>query len=294
MRPQTVGLIAHTGKAGAAELIRAMEREFARRSISVLLESATAHLAGARDGAKKSCDYSVADLGRESDLLVVLGGDGTILNVVGQLDDVIKPIFGINIGSLGFLTCAASSAYEEAVGCIAAGEMDFSERTLLEVSVLRGATKKVAWTGLNDAVFSRGETSRLIRLHTRVNGEPLTEFNADGLIIATPTGSTAYSLSAGGPILAPESGALVITPICPHVLTNRSIIVGADAVIEVEPADRDYPVFLSVDGREALQVEIGCVVTVRKSARVLKLAALPGVSFFSVVRQKLKWRGSNV
>jgi NAD+ kinase len=143
-------------------------------------------------------------------------------------------------------------------------------------------------------VLSRGEVSRLIRLKTRVNGEPLTEFNADGLIVATPTGSTAYSLSAGGPILSPESGALVITPICPHVLTNRSIIVGEDAFIEIEASEREYPVYLTVDGRDPLHIEAGAVVEVRKSDRVLPLASLPEVSFFSVVRQKLKWSGSNV
>ena len=288
MRPKTIGLIAHTGKTGSAELIRAVEKEFARLSINVLVESATARHAGLKS------EHPIDDLVDRADLLVVLGGDGTILNVVGRLGDAIKPIFGINIGSLGFLTCAASSAYAEAVECIAAGEIEFSERTLLEVSVRGASQSRTEMTGLNDAVFSRGEVSRLIRLQTRVNGETLTEFNADGLIIATPTGSTAYSLSAGGPILAPESGALVITPICPHVLTNRSIIVGADAVIEVEPTERDYPVYLSVDGREALRLESGVVVTVRQSPRILSLAALPGVSFFSVVRQKLKWRGSNV
>ncbi|MDQ6765617.1 MAG: NAD(+)/NADH kinase [Verrucomicrobiota bacterium] len=288
MRPQHIGLITHTGKAGAADLVRAVAREFARRELPVMLESETARLVG------ESSAHSIADLGRNADLLVVLGGDGTILNVVGQLGEAIRPIFGINIGSLGFLTCAASTAWEEAVACIAAGEITFSERTLLQVGVRDSSGEHEPMVALNDAVFSRGEVSRLVRLQTRVNGEPLTEFNADGLIIATPTGSTAYSLSAGGPILAPESGALVITPICPHVLTNRSIIVGADAVIEVEPTERDYPVYLSVDGREAHRLENGAIVTVRKSSRVLPLAALPGVSFFSVVRQKLKWRGSNV
>ena len=149
-------------------------------------------------------------------------------------------------------------------------------------------------TGLNDVVLSRGEVSRLIRLQTRVNGEVLTEFNADGLIVATPTGSTAYSLSAGGPILAPESGAFVITPICPHVLTNRSIIVDEDAIIEIEVTEREYPVFLTVDGREPLKIETGTRVEIKKSGRVLPLASLPGVSFFGVVRQKLKWSGSNI
>ncbi len=289
MRPQSIGLIAHTGKPGAAELVRAVMEEFAQVGLPVLLEKETARLAGL------ASEYSTSDLGRKTDLLVVLGGDGTILNAVGQLGDEIKPIFGINIGSLGFLTCAASSAYREAVASIAAGRIEFSQRALLDVQLDPvGPAKDRVLRCLNDAVFSRGEISRLIRLVVRVDGEALTEFNADGLILATPTGSTAYSLSAGGPILAPNSGAFVITPICPHTLSNRSIIVPDSAVIEVEAAERDYPVFLTVDGREPVHVERGSVVTVRKAAQSLPLAALPGVSFFSVVRQKLKWRGSNV
>jgi NAD+ kinase len=288
MRPAKIGLIAHTGKPGVAELIHVLSDEFKRFQLPVLLEAKTAALAGL------ASDYTIKDLGRLADLLVVLGGDGTILSVVGELGDLIKPVFGINVGSLGFLTCANSSTCAEAVECIAGGKMVFSERTLLEVTAQGAGKPSSTMTGLNDAVLSRGEVSRLVRLKTQVNGEPLTEFNADGLIVATPTGSTAYSLSAGGPILAPESGAFVITPICPHVLTNRSIIVDESAVIEIEVTEREYPVFLTVDGREPLQVEAGSIVAIRKSRRGLPLASLPGVSFFGVVRQKLKWSGSNI
>jgi NAD+ kinase len=222
---------------------------------------------------------------------VVLGGDGTILHVAGHLGEAIKPIFGINVGSLGFLTCLSSADYKKAVESIANGRITFSERTLLDVRVSGSEDSMI---GLNDAVLTRGEVSRLIRLRTSVNGEALTEFNADGLIVATPTGSTAYSLSAGGPILAPESGVFVITPICPHVLTNRSIIVGQDALIEIEVTERDYPVFLTVDGRDPVRMEMGSTVAIRKAARTLPLAVMPDVSFFSVVRQKLKWSGSNL
>jgi NAD+ kinase len=288
MRPNKIGLIAHTGKPGVAELTRTLSQEFERAGLAVLLEEKTAALAGMTPG------RAIADLGKEADLLVVLGGDGTILHAVGQLGDNIKPVFGINIGALGFLTCANFAAHVEAVECIAEGKMVFSERTLLKVQVKIPGGETTALTGLNDVVFSRGEISRLVQLKASVNGEPLTEFNADGLIVATPTGSTAYSLSAGGPILAPDSGAFVITPICPHVLTNRSIIVGEDARIAIEVTEREYPVFLTVDGREPLRIETGAVVEISKSNRVLPLASLPGVSFFGVVRQKLKWSGSNI
>jgi NAD+ kinase len=288
MPPKTIGLIAHTGKPGVAELIRAVLEEFARFSMSILVEKETAALAG------RKSDGSVQQLAAKADLLVVLGGDGTILNVAGELGEGIKPIFGINVGSLGFLTCSSSSAYREAVEGIAQGKITFSDRTLLEVAIKNSHQGRAAMIGLNDAVFSRGELSRLIRLRACVNGEPLTEFNADGLIVATPTGSTAYSLSAGGPILQPQSGVLVITPICPHVLTNRSIIVAESSVIEVEASEPDYSVYLSVDGRDSLPLEVGAVVTIRKAEKTLPLAVMPDVSFFSVVRQKLKWSGSNV
>jgi NAD+ kinase len=283
MPPKTIGLIAHTGKRGVAELIGAVVEEFSRFSMSILLETETAKIAG------KKSDCSIPQLAAKSDLLVVLGGDGTILYVAGQLGDAMKPIFGINVGSLGFLTCVSSADYGKAVESIAKGRIAFSERTLLDVSA--GGKTSI---GLNDVVLSRGEVSRLVRLRTSVNGESLTEFNADGLIVATPTGSTAYSLSAGGPIMTPDSGVFVITPICPHVLTNRSIIVGQDSLIEVEVTERDYPVFLTVDGGDPVRMEAGSVVTIRKARRTLPLAVMPDVSFFNVVRQKLKWSGSSL
>jgi NAD+ kinase len=286
MSPKTIGLIAHTGKPGAAELVSQLRSEFERAGVKVGVETETAALAGLQDG------RTVAQLGAEADLLVVLGGDGTILNVVSALEDTIKPIFGINIGSLGFLTCLNSSAYLEAVSSIVSGEFALSERVLLSVEITKGIERDHKTVALNDAVISRGEISRLIRLRTRVNGAPLTEFNADGLVVATPTGSTAYSLSAGGPILEPQSGVFVITPICPHVLTNRSVIVGDQSVIEVEPSEPDYPVFLTLDGRSPVPLEFGSIVTMRRSEKVLPLAVLPELSFFGVVRQKLKWSGS--
>ena len=288
MSPKTIGLIAHAGKPGATELVSQLLSEFERAGVKVCLETETAVLAGLKES------RTIAQLGKEADLLVVLGGDGTILNVVSRLDDTIKPIFGINIGSLGFLTCLNSSAYLEAVGSIVSGKFTLSERVLFSVEITRGVECIHRAVALNDAVISRGEISRLIRLRARVNGAPLTEFNADGLVVATPTGSTAYSLSAGGPILEPQSGVFVITPICPHVLTNRSVIVGDRSVIEVEASEPDSPVFLTLDGRSPVPLEFGSIVTIRRSEKVLPLAVLPELSFFGVVRQKLKWSGSTI
>jgi NAD+ kinase len=288
MRAKTIGLIAHTGKAGVAKLAREVTREFKERSLQVIVESATANIAKLKTGG------SVAQIAQCADLIVVLGGDGTILNVVAMAGKNLKPIFGINVGSLGFLTCVNSSAYREAVDAIASGRISYSERALLAVELRKSKRVLSVVNALNDAVVSRGDLSRLIKLDAKVNGEMLTEFNADGLVIATPTGSTAYSLSAGGPILSPDSGVFVITPICPHVLTNRSVIVSDSSLIEVSPASSEYPTFLSVDGREPVRVPANAHVAVRRAKIMLQLGFLPDVSFFRVLRHKLKWTGSNV
>lgn len=288
MSPKTVGLIAHTGKPGAGELVRQLREEFERAGVRIVVEKGTAALTD------EHSDLTITAVGAAADLLVVLGGDGTILNALSNLQHEIKPIFGINIGSLGFLTCLNSLTFRQAVESIVNGNYSLSDRALLAVQVRKDGRVLHESIALNDAVISRGKISRLVRLRTRVNGEPLTEFNADGLIVATPTGSTAYSLSAGGPILAPQSGVFVITPICPHVLTNRSVIVEDRSVIEIEAARAETPVYLTLDGRDPIPLQFEETVIIRRSEKVLPLAVLPESSFFNVVRQKLKWSGSNV
>src|SRR6202045_2282458 len=165
MSPKKVGLIAHTRKAGVAKLLALVTEELRGLGISPYLEQSAAALIGEKS------DATTAQLAAETDLLVVLGGDGTILNVAGQLGDHVKPIFGINVGSLGFLTCSSSAAYREAVECVARGKITFSERALLELTIPGQPKGSAPIIGLNDAVFSRGELSRLIRLRTRVDGE---------------------------------------------------------------------------------------------------------------------------
>jgi NAD+ kinase len=288
MRTKTIGLIAHIEKAGVAKLARDVIGEFKERSLEVIVENETAKIA------KQKAGGSIVQIAQRSDLIVVLGGDGTILNVVAMAGKNLKPIFGINVGSLGFLTCVNSSAYREAVDAIVSGRISYSKRALLSVELRTNKRVLSRVHALNDTVISRGDLSRLIRLNAKVNGETLTEFNADGLIIATPTGSTAYSLSAGGPILSPESGVFVITPICPHVLTNRSVIVSDSSVIEISPGSTEYPTFLSVDGREPVRLPPKAQIVIRRAKEMLQLGFLPDVSFFSVLRHKLKWTGSNV
>jgi NAD+ kinase len=254
----------------------------------VELETHTADLVGGPPGG------TVAELAARSDLLVVLGGDGTMLKVVMELPDAIPPIFGINLGTLGFLTCLGSADYLFAVETIVTGSYRLSQRTLLAVEVIRDGESIAKHRALNDAVISRGSLSRLIRLDVSIDDAPLTSYNADGLIVATPTGSTAYSLSAGGPVLAPHSGVFVITPICPHVLTNRSVIVGDKVTIEIAPTRDQDSVFLTLDGGNVVQVEAGDLIRLSKSPYELPLAMAPGMSFFEVLRQKLKWSGTAI
>lgn len=283
-----LGIIANTSKSAARELVSGLHEELRCLPVDVFFERQTGALIGL------TSTLTSQELAQKVDVLLVLGGDGTILEVVHGLSGDLPAIFGINLGTLGFLTCASASAYREAAENIASGKYVLSERTFLEVCVHRYDEEIHSACALNDAVISRGELSRLIRLDVSIDGSSLTQYNADGLIVATPTGSTAYSLSAGGPVIAPDSGVFVITPICPHVLTNRSVIVADASRIEIRPSQGQDAVFLTLDGRSSVRVEPHDVMTISKSTRRLSLAMSSGISFFEVLRQKLKWSGAAV
>ena len=288
MSPRRIGLIANDGKSGAGDLVREIIAACESLSLPVVIEAATAETIGAPSRA------TYRDLVRECDLLLVLGGDGTILRVLHELCDEFRPIFGINLGTLGFLTCVGASAWPQAIEAIAKGTYCVSERTLLDVEVLRDGQRLGRYIALNDAVISRGELSRLIKLNVTVDTDRLSEYNADGLIVATPTGSTAYSLSAGGPVLAPDSGVFIVTPICPHVLTMRPVLVSDTSCIEITPSPDQPEIFLSLDGEIAAPILAGDVIRITKGPQRLPLAMLPGMSFFEVLRHKLKWSGTAI
>jgi NAD+ kinase len=283
---KTIGLIANASKAGVSELVQTVRAEIARSGLDAHLERRTAHLLGEGSG------WPVRELARKCDLLVLMGGDGTLLQLVHEAGFPLPPVLGVNVGTLGFLTGVGPAEFSRVWEEILRKEVVVSERTLLTVEVLRDGEVQHVEYAVNEAVLSRGERSRLIRLRVEIDGVPLTEYNADGLIVATPTGSTAYSLSAGGPLLAPDSGVFVITPICPHVLTNRSVIVSDRASIIVQSSSRRHAVNLTADGRDSLILEPGAVVRMRRASEVLRLVYSPKVSFFELLRQKLKWSGT--
>ncbi len=289
MSAKMIGLVAHPRKKGAAALAIALREEFARHGASIKLDDATATLLG-----ETGSGHAVSALGEQCELILVLGGDGTVLSTVRALGEFLRPIFGINLGTLGFLTCLGPADYRQAVQSIVSGTYLLSQRALLDVEVFRAGECIERHLGLNDAVISRGALSRLIRLETRVNGALLTEYNADGLIVATPTGSTAYSLSAGGPLLTPDSNVFAITPICPHTLTNRSVIISDDARVEVRLCDQQDEIYLTVDGQQAIAMKAQDWVRIRRAEKTLPLAMMPDLPFFELARRKLKWSGNTL
>ncbi len=290
MSARHLGLIANDSKPGARDIVAALVSEFAAHPVTLHLDRRAAKLIGA----VKSESESESELAAHCDLLIVLGGDGTILDALHALGDTLRPLFGINLGTLGFLTTVSATELASAVQAIVARDYVLSERTLLKVEIVRDGAAILSRTALNDAVASRGEISRLVRLNVRLGDTVLTQYNADGLIVATPTGSTAYSLSAGGPVLDPGSGVFIVNPICPHVLTNRAVIVADSTPITITPADESPDMLLTLDGRVVQRIERGDTIRITRAAQRLPLAMLPGVSFFDVLRQKLKWSGAAV
>lgn len=252
-------------------------------------EKETARMAGLK------CDVfdDVAGLARNVDVLLVFGGDGTMLHVVRQLNGATTPIVGINVGRLGFLTAVCSRDLEDALGRIWAGDYVVETRPLIEASgQCKGKRLDVA--ALNDIVISHGAVSRLIELDVSVNEKPLTCYRGDGLIVSSPTGSTAYSLSAGGPIISPGAEVFVITPICAHALSNRPVIVSLDSAVRVELLSKGMETIVAADGQIETQLSAGDSITIRRSRRKVRLLHPGESSFFETIRQKLHWRGSSV
>ena len=283
-----IGLIANDSKPQARDVVQSLVREFSGCGVQLHLDHRAGRLIGAENG------LTEPELADTCEMLIVLGGDGTILQVLHALGNKLCPLLGINLGTLGFLTTVSAAEHLSAVKAIIARKYTLSERALLKVDVHREGRVSSSRIALNDAVVSRGKLSRLIRLAVRIGPDSLTEYNADGLIVATPTGSTAYSLSAGGPILTPDSDVFVLNPICPHVLTNRAVIVSDHSTIEITPADLESSIYLTLDGQTAQHIQPGESIRISKAPHRLPLASLEGVSYFEVLRQKLKWSGTAV
>jgi NAD+ kinase len=288
-KPKTIGVAANLGKPESRDRLLEVIELLNAANVKVLLEQEAATMAG-----RSGTSPALREIGPQSDLVIVLGGDGTLLRVARELEGAETPMLGVNLGGLGFLTSVRSDELKTAIAGVLAGRYEISRRFTIETALLRAGKRLETHQALNDAVLARGAFSRIVRLRVSIDDELLTEYVCDGMIFATPTGSTAYSLSAGGPILLPGARAVIVTPICPHALSNRSVIAGADSVVKCLIVDGAGQLMMTVDGQVQVRMQVGDELEVRKSARTVQLVTPVGQTYFDVLRQKLKWSGANV
>jgi NAD+ kinase len=281
-----IGILANPHKPDALPTLRLLREALIGKGLETVLDKQTADFAGETGG------VDAAEFARVADLAAVIGGDGTMLHAISKLGDFPKPVAGINVGRLGFLTSCTDGELGDFARSVAEGSFTTSRRSLLEATLHRKGGATQTFHALNEITLARGETGRLVSLSARVDGEHLNSYRADGLIVATPTGSTAYSLSAGGPLIAPGSGVILVTPICPHSLSQRSLVLPDDREIELRSEVDDCgPMLFTVDGRDTVRIGTEDHIVVRKSRRVFHLVRLPGHSFYQALRQKLGWQG---
>ncbi len=281
-----VGILVNPHKPGSLPTLEALKTVLESRGCSIVLDEETARHAG------KSGGIPASEFANHVDIAAVLGGDGTMLHALARLGKFEKPVAGINIGTLGFLTSCKDDELDVFAAAVADGRFSTSTRTLLKAIIHRPGQPEESFIALNEITLARGDTGRLVALRARVNGELLNDYRADGLIVATPTGSTAYSLSAGGPLIAPDAGVFVITPICPHSLSQRSLVLSDDSIVELSSKEpQSGPMIFTVDGRDSIHIGHGDRIEVQKASFSFHLLLLEGRSFYDALRKKLHWQG---
>jgi NAD+ kinase len=278
---RTVGLVAKYHEPKAAQMVRWLIPWLKKRGKKVCVENGLVRT-GARSCSKK-------EMATSADLIISLGGDGTLLNIAPLVIRPEVPILGVNLGGLGFITEVAVGELESVLRKTLSGDFEVEKRMTLEVGVMSKKGRVRKFRILNDAVITKGARSRIIDLETHVGDDYLCTYRADGLIISTPTGSTAYSLAAAGPILEPTLGAIVLSPICPHTLTNRPIVVRSDAAIRVTLRSFGDTVFFSPDGQQGVRLHNGDKVEARDYGMPVSLIKVPSRSYYDILREKLKW-----
>ena len=284
-----VGIVAKAGLHEAAGALAEIAGWLEARNVKPVFERETAALAGLPPGRRT---FDKDDLAREVDLILSLGGDGTLLGMADRIAaaHVDIPIIGVNFGGLGFLTEVTLPEMYDALESALAGTAPVLERLMLHSTVVRAGQPLVERVVLNDVVITKGALSRIIDLSVTVGSEFVARFKADGLIVASATGSTAYNLAAGGPIVHPNVDAIVLTPIAPHTLTNRPVVIPASAEVRVQPLidGAQAEVFVTYDGQAGYQLGPDDLVTVKR-AWTVKIIGAATRGYFEVLRQKLKW-----
>jgi len=278
-----VGIIANIRKEIALECSTGLKKWLLGQGMEVFLDEEIAAALGEENGLERQTLASAADL------LVVLGGDGAMLRAARSVRKFKIPIVGINLGTFGYLTEINLNEMYPSLERILRGDYSTEERMMLDMEVVRDGRTSCEFTVLNDVVISRGNLTRIIDMETAVDGSYLTTFRADGLIISTPTGSTAYSLSAGGPIVFPSQNAIIINPICPHTLTNRPIILPSSMTIAVKVWSEEEGVNVDLDGQESVTLNSGDTLIVRRSRYVTTLVSSSNRDYLEILRSKLGW-----
>ena len=278
----TVVIISKPKITHAAEIVSGLLQWLEARQVQYRCDEQTAQYANIREF------YSREKLPEGTDLIIVLGGDGTLLSAARVVAGRDIPLFAVNLGHLGFLTSIQVDDLYPALEQVLRGEQRIGKRAMLDCELLRDGKTIATYCALNDVVITKSELARMIDLDTWVGDHFVAAYKADGLIIATPTGSTAYSLSAGGPVIFPSVAAFCITPICPHMLTNRPVIVPDNRVIKILNHGTEGT-FLTIDGQVGEPLRPGDYVICRSSPNAIQLIRPPRALFFDVLREKLKW-----
>jgi len=282
-----VGILAVPQRDRVQEALHQVTAWFAARGVAVMLPRDQAAEMGLPE---RGVERAV--LGAEADLLLSLGGDGTLLNTARLAAPLGKPVLGVNLGGFGFLAAIPQEGMLDHLAEVMEGNLILQSRMMLQAKVRKGDAVVAAFSALNDVVVARGAFSRLFRLKTRVSGEPVSDFPADGLIVATPTGSTGYALSAGGPVVDPELRALIVTPICAHTLSARTLVLPADRAVAVDlPESEAEEVHLTADGQEGMSLRRVDSVEITEAPYSARLIMLPGETFYAKLRDKLGWGG---
>ena len=286
---ETAGIISKPRSEEAVRVVPELAAWLGARGINIRVDPETAQYLGGATGITRK-DLPREDVPEGTQLLIVLGGDGTLLSAARALRGRDIPLFAVNLGNLGFLTAITVEELYPQLERTLAGDFRVSRRRMLHTEVWRRGERVAEFEALNDVTLTKASIARIIDVEVHVDDRFMCLYRADGLIVSTPTGSTAYSLSAGGPIMAPSVAALCISPICPHMLSNRPVIVPDDAVIQLTLRG-DNVTYLTGDGQVGQQLENGDRVVCRRSEHTVQLIRPEGAEFFDVLREKLKWGG---
>jgi NAD+ kinase len=277
-----IGIVCKTGRPEPAEILRELLPWLRERGVEIFIDIETAQSLNMKG-------YPRSEIPDLSEAVVVFGGDGTMLSVARIACEREVPILGVNLGGLGFITEVQRTEIFGAMEEVLAGKSVYEDRLMLTACVHRHGEKVAEYTALNDVVLNKGALARIIEMETFIDRRYVTSFRADGLIVSTPTGSTAYNLSAGGPILDPTMDCIILTPICPHTLTNRPIVLPADVLVEVILKSPVEDVFLTLDGQVGFSLRQSDIVVVEKSPFKTRLLVPHERNYFQVLRTKLKW-----